>query len=504
MRARVRQRAKSHFIPALCLMSKTFLSFLPICAALLLLLQLFGAANAQDIAAKIVIDVKAPTNVYVEGTFRNPRNERNLSFLRDFGAGTEIAQRFSNVQLFDGKKSPVRARKLMEGEYLADEPFSSWSYKVDLHSVQNSSSALVSWLGNNGGILTLNDLLPQTYRKTSIVINVSLPLGWQSATSERELRPNTYEISNLAEAVFYVGPGQRENAAKVGNSQVRVNINDDWLFSVTEAASIATPIFDQYERIFGSSPADRFIIGIRKFPNPIAVDNWEAGTRGRTITIVSSETAFKSRSLQQLRHEIFHFWLPNGVNLTGNYDWFYEGFALYQSLKTGVALNNIRFDDYLDTLSRAYKIDRSLNLSLIEASKNRWAGNNNTRVYARGMLVAFLCDLALLEKSKGKRSVSDLIRQLYEHNRPPHPETDGNTAVLALLRSYSELVPIIDRNIIGSDSIEWNDLINDAGIESQLIDESAKLKVTEKPSSRQKDLLDKLGYNNWRKVASKQ
>ena len=173
-----------------------------------------------------------------------------------------------------------------------------------------------------------------------------------------------------------------------------------------------------------------------KFPSRCSVGTWEADTRGSTITIVSSDMPFKTQSLQrlheQLRHEIFHLWIPNGVNLSGNYDWFYEGFALYQSLKVGVAVNRIRFEDMLDTLSRAYNIDsmQSQKLSLIDASKNRWNGSN-TQVYARGMLVAFLCDLALLEKSKGKLSTDDLLRDLYEAHRPTAPRQDGNAAVLA-------------------------------------------------------------------------
>ena len=57
-----------------------------------------------------------------------------------------------------------------------------------------------------------------------------------------------------------------------------------------------------------------------------------------------------------------------------------------------MATNRIRFDDFLDTLSRALTTDRlhSNGLSLIDASKNRFGGANTT-VYARGMVVAFLC-----------------------------------------------------------------------------------------------------------------
>jgi predicted metalloprotease with PDZ domain len=226
------------------------------------------------------------------------------------------------------------------------------------------------------------------------------------------------------------------------------------------------------------------------------------------VTIISSDTPFKSQSLQrlheQLRHEMFHLWIPNGVKLTGNYDWFYEGFALYQSLKMGVGVNRLRFEDYLDTLSRAYDIDRlsGSKLSLIDASKNRWNGNNNTQVYARGMLVAFLCDLALLDASNGKRSTETIVREIYSRYRPPSLEMDGNEVVLARLRSSKELVPIIDAYITGTDSIKLAEHLKVAGIEPANDSGPTSLRIAAKPADRQKNLLDKLGYNSWRKLSS--
>ena len=189
------------------------------------------------------------------------------------------------------------------------------------------------------------------------------------------------------------------------------------------------------------------------------------------------------------------------MNLTGNYDWFYEGFALYQSLKMGVAVNRIRFDDYLETLSRAYAIDarQSNKTSMIESSRNRWNGSN-TDVYARGMLVAFLCDVAMLDASKGKRSTTDLLREVYwKHGGSAKPE-DGNAAILTLMKRYPELTPIAGRYVTGAEKLEWAELIKAAGFDADA--KSGRLSVSAKPSGRQKDLLDKLGYNNWRKLAN--
>ena len=117
------------------------------------------------------------------------------------------------------------------------------------------------------------------------------------------------------------------------------------------------------------------------------------------------------------------------------------------------------------------------------------------------MLVAFLCDLALLESSKGKVSVTDVIRELYKQHRSPAARMDGNTAVLDLLRSHAELRKLIDKNIVGAENIDWSTELAAVGIEAVKESPGVSLKVTVKPSGRQKDLLDKLGYNNWRNLS---
>jgi len=491
-------------------MSKYFRSFLLIFAAFVQILQFFTKTDAQDIEAMIKIAANSGTLANVEGRFVKEHVGKNMPFALDSAGISGLGERISDVRFArDGKT--IAFRQIVAGEYLAESDFLAWSYKVDLTSNKKwSAAAHLSWLAKDGGVIMLDDLLPQFGNwRGSLKLTFDLPLGWKILTTERRVAPGLFEIDNIQKAIFYIGSDRREKDLSSGNVLLKLNMSGDWLFSDEEAAAMAMSIFKEYERLFGMAPATELQIGISKFQNPVSVGNWEAETRGRNVTIVSSDMPFKSQSLQrlheQLRHEIFHYWIPNGVSLSGNYDWFYEGFALYQSLKLGVAVNRIRFDDMLDTLSRAYDIDRlqSRKLSLIDASKNRWAGAN-TQIYARGMLVAFLCDLALLDQSKGKRSVTALLRELYEHHRPPNASQDGNAAVLALLRSHVELIPLIDRNITGPESIDWANLLKTAGLEAEVKDHLTKLKVTAKPTSRQKDLLDKLGYNSWRKLSAGQ
>jgi predicted metalloprotease with PDZ domain len=306
--------------------------------------------------------------------------------------------------------------------------------------------------------------------------------------------------------VIPIGKGWREQKADVDGTDLRIFISGEWLFADNDTLAMSAEIYREYRKIFGSEPRDGVKILIVKFPTGAAPGLWQAETRAGTVTILSGDMNFKTQSLQrlheQLRHEIFHLWLPNGVNLSGNYDWFYEGFALYQSLKTAVYLNRIRFEDFLETLSRAHDIDgaQTRRSSLIEAAANRWNGGD-TAVYARGMITAFLCDVAMLNRSGGKRSISEVVHGVFQKHRSPAVDVDGNTAVLEVMQEFPELASVVEKLVKGSEPIDWAAQIALAGIEAVTEGRHNNLKVREKLSGRQKTVLDKLGYNSWRKLA---
>ena len=119
------------------------------------------------------------------------------------------------------------------------------------------------------------------------------------------------------------------------------------------------------------------------------------------------------------------------------------------------------------------------------------------------MVAAFLCDLAMLEKSRGKRSSADILRSIYQRYRNSQPRTDGNDAVLATMAEWPELVPIVERFIKGDAAIDWQAYIAYAGLEPTNKTTGRGLAVSEKLKGRQKDLLDRLGYNMWRKAAAR-
>ena len=491
-------------------MSTNFRPFWPVSAVFGLILQFFTFGSGQDIEAtlKIAADGKATVGVRAEfvSKAQSDDDSRKLWFLDDYAGVRGLTGRLSPVYIYD-KQGYLIAKKTFSA---ADSPNSRFigrlEYSVDLKPRSAAAAAHVSWIDNDDGLLMLDDLLPQSMGKIARV-RIVLPAGWTVSTSETGTEPGVFNIANVEKAIFAIGKNWRKTEQRSADHLLAFQISGEWRFSDADLKEMSGSIFEEYSKTLGRSPSARPQIVIFRMPPDFPFGRWEAETRGSTVVITSSDMPFDTQSRQrlheQLRHEMFHLWIPNGVNLSGNYDWFYEGFALYQSLKMGVASNRIRFDDLLDTLGRAITADRmhSNGVSLIDTSKDRFGGSNST-VYARGMVVAFLCDLAMLDKSKGKRSVENLLREIYKKHHNSTVRTDGNDAVLAIFASYPELKPIVDRYIKAGDAIEADEYLRPAGIETNTQNSVTSLRVLPKPDSRQKDLLDKLGYNTWRKLAN--
>ena len=475
--------------------------------------------RAQAIEATIEVDTGSNPIARVQGRFSRDwtKNRRNFSLLRSVAGVDNLAARVSEVELFDGDKNPISFKKLADGEYLSEADIGHFSYKVALVAPKaRDAAAHVSWLSGDTGILMLADLLPVTgtaWRSAKIRIGFPStyrdpsigPSPWPVFTTEREV-DSAFTVSNIDDAMFYFG-SDWVFPLRIPRPPIEMTISGvDWKFEADDAVAIGAEIYEAYSKTLGAPPRTKPLVAIAKFPQQTAFGQWQAETRGRNVTIISSDMPFKQQSVQrlheQLRHELFHLWIPNGVNLTGAYDWFYEGFALYESLKLAVAVNRITFADFLDTLSRAHTIDsaNSQRVSLIQASANRFGGNK-TQVYARGMLVAFLVDLELMSRSKGKRSVEDVLKELYAKHRKPAEPVDGNQAVLELLKANAGVEPIVKRYVTGSENIDWLNELAVAGISDSDPGPITTLKVDEKLNGRQKTLLDKLGYNNWRKLA---
>jgi len=197
-----------------------------------------------------------------------------------------------------------------------------------------------------------------------------------------------------------------------------------------------------------------------------------------------------------LSHELLHVWVPNSLSLAGDYDWFFEGFTLYQALRCAVRLGFISFQEYLDTLGRVYdsylatpERDR---LSLVEASRRRWTSGSSL-VYDKGMLVAFLYDLKLREAGRNRRSLDDVYQELFR-SFPRGRRADGNEVLISLLNQQVGDEQFTRRYVQAPGSIELETILPPYGIEVRDSGRLKRLLVNNAMRIEQRDLLVSLGY----------
>jgi predicted metalloprotease with PDZ domain len=238
------------------------------------------------------------------------------------------------------------------------------------------------------------------------------------------------------------------------------------------------------------------------FPQTAAVTQWSAETKGATVTLLMGKLPSKVGALAQLStpltHELLHLWVPNGLALEGDYDWFYEGFTVYQASSIAVRLDLLTFAEFLNAIAHAADASSSQinSVSLIEASRKRWTSGQSA-VYSKSMLVAFLYDLRVRSSSHGKKSLDDIYRAIFQkHSRGTHANADGNqeaTRALALDAAFELFVREFIENPV---TINLANELAPFGLQVEAVGLRTRITVSQKLSKQQRDLLRKLGYND--------
>ncbi len=463
---------------------------------------------AQEIGGSVRL-VRETGKVMVEGAFvSDSENLRNLSFTNDAVGADELASRVSGLKLFDQIGNSIPFRRFGPGEFAAEGEIRTFSYEIDLTPLKDPrSDAHISWSTADRSLLLMDDLLPQPLGNRSGRARMSIVAEAKQdiLTTETRMSDGRFDIADRRRAVVFLETGDESSVRAHRGRDLSVAVSGSWHFTDDEAFEMSDGVLRRYaERLGGHADGQKLVVLIRTSRLNVPSGTWDARTVGNTVIIVSSDMPSRNQSLQrlheQLRHELFHLWVPNGLNLTGRYDWFYEGFALYFSLKNGVGMNRITFGDMLDTLGRAYEIDsRGARRSLFEVSNTRWSGGE-TSVYARGLMIAFLCDILLLNSSSGKTSIETILKRLFLEHRNAEKPKDGTAVVLELFDSYPALSSVVRNHIRGSEPVDRSEIFELAGLDLLRGTGGTRLQVKANLNGRQKAMLDRLGYNNWKKL----
>lgn len=418
-----------------------------------------GSIDAQTVRAHIAIVSVAPARVRIEVAWPTPTSV--ISFRNSAAGAMGLGERFERLEAeLDGKQ--ISVRKLAPGEYQTDQKITRLNYEVNLTGPsQPVHWSHVSWLKADSGLLMLADLLPRSAREAGGVATITLnvPSHWNVGSNLSSKEPPTYVTVDPDKGVFLVGPSVRKRIGRTGATNLSVVRLGDWPFSDEDVLKIAGKLLEEYARVTGHTLRSEPVLMLLPYPGESGPERWTAETRGNAIVILIGNRASRKQLLAKLgivlTHEIFHLWVPNELALAGDYDWFFEGFTLYQALRMALRLKLISFDTYLETIARVYdsylsapEADR---MSLIEASERRWT-TSSSLVYDKGMLSAFVYDLALKSATDCEQSLDDVYRRLFQPGGTG--QGSANETIIGILKAPAAM------NSFGREYVEVAGRIN--------------------------------------------
>jgi hypothetical protein len=470
-----------------------------------LIIFLSASAQAQNSNVEIsVLSLTPVARVKIVGQIKQGRSD--WSFEKSYAGVRGLAERIENLNFTDDNGNKIQFAQFIAGEYQTKSAATKFSYEMKLEPPKDTSdSAFVSWLIAERGLLLPGDLLPLSFGNDKTLLPVSvkfvLPEKWRVVSVEKEKVENSFEVKDLPRSVFVVGADLRKTTQKLSDMDFSFVTAGEWAFTDEAAMLKAIEILTEHRKTWGSSPSAHSMLLMLPFPRPLGITRWSAETRGQTVVLLSGKMLTEFSAMLQLNmpltHELFHLWLPNALALDGQYDWFYEGFTLYQALRAGVRLNYFLLPEYFSVLCRAYDAyqdEKSRDTkSLLEVSKQRWLGAN-ALIYNKGVLTAFLYDLTLRQKSNNKLSLDDLFRELFKAAKSA-TKKDGNDVVIETLSRYESMKDFVAQYIENPSVIDFSMALLPFGLIPKEDNGKLVIKVNKNLTSQQRALLKNLGYN---------
>lgn len=453
-------------------------------------------AQTTDVHLSVISLNPAKLRIEVAGNTGTSWSFRN-TYTRIVG----LAERVDNFRGSDDRGRDVSLRKLAPGEFRSTEGVAKVSYEMILTPPSNlGDMSHVSWLTEEHGFFMLGDLLPQSGSDFPVVINLTLdlPLDWVSAASLDPINKGRYMVTGPEQAVFLVGRSLREKKTRIGATEIRVVTGNGWAFKDSDVIKIVGKLIKENSTITRHPLSGKVALLLVPFRAAVGSDRWSAETRGRNVVLLMGREAPRDALLARLRvvlaHELFHLWVPNSLALDGDYDWFFEGFTLYQAMLTALQLRYISFNDYLDTLARVYDSYRSSperdKLSLIEASERRWT--TSSLVYDKGMLVAFIYDLMLRQSRGNRATVSDVYPDIFGTGLPKR--RDANELILSILSRRNGMEQFVRDYVQGTGRVDLVEVLRPFGLIVETTGSITELKVKRNLDADQSKLLKSLGY----------
>lgn len=404
----------------------------------------------------------------------------------------DIGRYVRSFKAFDGKGRELKTKQISTNQWQLDQPqkvrtvqysiLETWDTPINEHKPYNMCGTSIEKdhvLINGQGVFGF----PSGLQSSPIDLKLDYPAEWSVGTAlEKNERgyftAGSYDrivdspilLGRLTKATTTVAGAQIDvytysKADKIKSDQLLANMQ-----SMLNAAG----------QFLKQLPVKRYT-----FLYHFEDQDWGAWEHSYSSEYVIREDEFSKKLADNMTsiaaHEFFHVVTPLNIHseiiqqfnfvtpTPSEHLWLYEGVTEWASDAMQLRGQIMDLPTYFDELSQKIAYDKSvdttyslskLGLTCYTDEGQRQYGN----IYARGALVAGLLDIRLLELSKGKRGLREVINELATTYGPDQAFPEKEFFAIFSQKTYPEIADFFNRYIKATEPLPFGEYYGKLGI----------------------------------------
>ena len=312
---------------------------------------------------------------------------------------------------------------------------------------------------------------------------VDVPDNWSVSTPWERIGPNRHRFvitdqNDLMYAYLVLGEHAERLVETGAETKIVLALGGHLKGAMDEVEQTVTALLGMYSGIFGGTPKDQLLF----VANPYGKKEYRSGGASRrSISMLIGETLDEANR---------GFWLPpiarlmcylwNGSYIDIRYGtgaigfkeqeyWFSTGFTQYYSEIVPVRLGLISESEFLRSLERTWEayLSRQGELSIHEAGEDKSA--NRELVYDGGSLIAAALDLQIRSLTENRRSLDDVMRQMYrKFGLAGVPYTMNDVIRIVSGMTGADFKPFFRKYVTGTEQLPLEEYFKDAGVDVEI------------------------------------
>jgi hypothetical protein len=354
----------------------------------------------------------------------------------------EFSQHVDFCEAFDADLQPIAYQRISKNQWKLESKTTGniyFRYRVYAFEVsvrQSYCDQYYAFLHGTGIFMYAKGFEEKPY-----TLKIVLPFDWKHAETAMESKNEMFigpDYDALVDAPIACGNFDIAKFDLVGIPHKIVMVGEG-NYDLIKFYQDVKKICEEATHIFGSHPCKQYIHFIQNVASGGGgLEHANSQTSQMIRTEYQNPVAYK-HLLALVGHEYFHLWNVKRLRPEGlgpfDYDkevytdllWFSEGFTSYfddlMALRAGFYTQEEYFEILGNAISQNENLPGARLNSIAESSFNAWVKtylNNentaNTQVsyYSKGMLVAWLTDMTIRDITKGKKSLDDFMKAMYD------------------------------------------------------------------------------------------